>query len=345
MCKTDRVNYSSTWEPNNEKRGKAMFDVITIGGATRDVFFMTDQAKILGDRTGKNHRKYVAFEYGAKIIPEEAEFAFGGGGANSAVSFSKMGLKTAAVLRVGSDGTGNHVIDDLKENGVDCRFIEKDKKNHTALSMILSIPGSDHTMFLYRGANDFLNIPDWRDFRSSWFYISSLTGESEDLLPEIFSYARAHNIKVAWNPGSEQIKKGFDDLEQMLENTSVLSINREEAILLALSKDNRVNYNDEKALLACLNEMTGGIILMTDGENGSYATDGEKDYYEPTAGCEAIETTGAGDAYGSTFIACLIKGMQIKEAMKLASVNSASVVSYVGAQKGLMTFDELRVKI
>jgi sugar/nucleoside kinase (ribokinase family) len=58
-----------------------------------------------------------------------------------------------------------------------------------------------------------------------------------------------------------------------------------------------------------------------------------------------VETTGAGDSFGSTFVAARIKGYGTKYSMKLAAENAAGVVGQLGAQNGLMTFEELRAKI
>ncbi len=320
-----------------------MFDLITIGGATRDVFFMTGEAMVVNDL--RRHQKLIAFEYGSKIIPEEAKFTYGGGAFNIAVASAKMGLRVSSVMNIGSEGTGSLVIKDLAAVGVNTDHIVRDHKHHTAMSIIVGMPGEDHTMFLYRGANNYLKIHDWRPLRCKWLYLSSLTGESADIIPELFSFARAHNVHVAWNPGSEQLNGGYDDLSSYLEETAVLILNRDEAVKLASSKDKSLAKADEKKLLAELQKMTGGIVIVTDGANGSYLNDGNKEYHEPAAGGEVVETTGAGDAYGATFVAAHILGYGPKYGMKLAAANSGNVVRYIGAQEGLMTFDELSAKI
>lgn len=321
------------------------FDVITIGGATRDVFFLTDEGVVIDSNSPKSKKRYLAFEYGSKIIPKDAEFSYGGGGANSSISFAKMGLEVATLMRIGAEGTGSLIVKDLEAAGVNCDLVHRDRANHTALSIIISVPGKDHTMFLYRGSNDYLTVEDWRAVKAKWFYLSSLTGLSTEIIPELFSYARAHNIKIAWNPGSEQINLGCEELESYLELTDILILNRTEATKLALSDRSAINANDEKALLGKLHEKTGGIVVITDSECGSFVTDGKSDYFEPAAGGEVVETTGAGDAYGSTFVAAQTLGHSVQESMDLAARNAASVIGYIGAQKGLMTYDELRGKI
>jgi sugar/nucleoside kinase (ribokinase family) len=316
-----------------------VFDVITIGGASRDIFFMTDEGKILHDP--RLHTRMLSFEFGSKIIPEESVFTYGGGGANTAVNFAKAGLRTSTIMNIGAEGTGSLIVKDLQKDGVDCTHITRDRVNHTALSIILSYPGKDHTMFLYRGSNNFLKIHDWRQIRTKWFYVASLTGESADLLPEIFSFARAHSIKIAWNPGHDQLILGKKDLATYLATTDILILNKSEAkTLLGLSKSKK--DIDIETLIKKVQALTDWTVVITDGEKGSYVFDGEDFYHEPARSTTVVETTGAGDSYGSTFTAAKILGYGTKYAMKLASAQSASVVKYIGAQEGLMTFDKLR---
>lgn len=320
-----------------------MFDVITIGGVSRDVFFLTSEGKVINDL--KHHQKLIAFCYGAKIIPEETEFSYGGGGANTAISFAKMGLHTSAILNIGSEGTGSLVVEELVKAGVSCDHVTRDEEHHTALSMIVTVDGGDHTMFLYRGSNNYIHMNDWRNIHTKWFYLTSLTGDSAELIPELFSYARAHDIKIAWNPGSEQLLGGYHDIANYLEDLSILIMNRDEACNLLRAKDRDIRCGGIQDILGELASLTPGFVVVTDGEDGSYMMINKKLHHEPAHSAKVIETTGAGDAYGSAFAAGVMKGYGPKHAMKLASENAASVVSFLGAQKGLMTFAELSARI
>lgn len=320
-----------------------MFDIITVGGVSRDVFFLTHEGSVINDL--KHHQKLIAFQYGSKIIPEQTYFSYGGGGANTAISFAKMGLHTAAILNIGQEGTGSLVVRELEAAGVSCQHVTRDKDNHTALSMIVSVEGGDHTMFLYRGSNNYIRVHDWRQVQTKWFYLASLTGESAELIPELFSYARAHNIKIAWNPGSEQLAGGYSDIADYLADTDVLIMNREEACNLLRTKDEKINHCENSEVITKLGKITSATIVVTDGENGSCVLSNGKVYHEPAHSTKVVETTGAGDAFGSTFVAGLIKGFGPKHAMRLAAANAASVVGHLGAQKGLMTFAALSVKI
>jgi len=95
---------------------KKKYDVITIGGATRDFIFYTDQGVIVPDTAHKNGSKLVGFKYASKIYIKEKEayLALGGGGCNTAITFSKLGLKVATLVRVGNDKDGQAIIEKLK---------------------------------------------------------------------------------------------------------------------------------------------------------------------------------------------------------------------------------------
>jgi ribokinase len=321
-----------------------MFDCITVGSATRDVFFMTAGGRLMKD-PARTIGKLIAFPSGSKIIPETSDFTYGGGGANTAVSLSKLGLEVSTLITVGAEGTGALIVDNLKAQGVDTSHIIRNKEHHTGMSVVVGIPGQDHVMFLYRGSNNHLKVADWRTLQTKWFYLTSLTGDSAEIIPEFFSYAAAHNICIAWNPGSEQLEMGAKELKDYLEVTDILFLNRDEAAKLVKTKNAKIDTSDIKKIISTLADITKGIVVVTDGPKGSYVFDHEKVYTHPSCATDIVDTTGAGDAYGSTFMAVRFLGYSIEYAMKAASYNSASVIEYVGAQRGLMNFEDISVKI
>jgi len=309
-----------------------MFDIITIGGATRDVFFKTNEGKIISDKNIPSGRM-LGFEYGAKIVPDDTYFSYGGGGMNTAVSFAKLGLKVAAKVNIGSEGTGSLIHKILKEKKVNTGLVARDKNLHTALSIIISDDG-DRTMFLYRGANDNLEIKNWSVLKNTgWLYISSLTGNSENILGKIPDFVLKNKIKLAWNPGSLQLERGYNYMKKLLKTSSILILNEAEAKELLQSKNRNIKTSDS-ILLAEIKKMGPEIVVVTKGGKGSYATDGNQNYREKALSAKVMET----------FVAGIIMGRGISEAMKLAAKNAASVVSKVGAQEGLLTIRELKSK-
>ncbi len=81
---------------------------------------------------------------------------------------------------------------------------------------------------------------------------------------------------------------------------------------------------------------------MTDGANGAYAYDGEKIFFVPIYNTDSsYESTGAGDSFAAGVISALILDKKLEEALLWGPINAMSVVSYVGAQKGLLSREKI----
>ncbi|MDP3964297.1 MAG: carbohydrate kinase family protein, partial [bacterium] len=131
------------------------FDVVTIGGATRDIMFYTSDGVLVPNTQNKLKEKLLGFEYGAKIIPESLHQVLGGGATNAAVSFARLGLRVGAFVRLGRDRDGDAIEAELRKAGVKTRFIERDSSVRTGFSFFaIHSPTKEHVAFLHRGAND-----------------------------------------------------------------------------------------------------------------------------------------------------------------------------------------------
>src|SRR3989344_4084818 len=155
-----------------------MFDVVTFGSATRDIFVRSKEFKIIESPefpTGKA----LAVAAGGKVYIEELFFATGGGGTNCAATFALQGLKTAYVGLVGNDPGGLEIFRELNDLGVDCNFIKTTAKAKTPYSIILSAPGKERSILVYEGASHLLSsadIPFDKIKHTKWFYLSGLAG-------------------------------------------------------------------------------------------------------------------------------------------------------------------------
>ena len=96
-----------------------------------------------------------------------------------------------------------------------------------------------------------------------------------------------------------------------------------------------------KELLMALSGLGPKISVITDGGNGAYVFDGHRFLHCEVLPMDAYERTGAGDAFGSGFLGAVIKGKTIDEALIWGTVNSASVIGYIGAQKGLLKEEDI----
>lgn len=313
---------------------KSQWDVITIGGATRDLMFYSSEGELVTTDNLTKH-KMLAFEYGAKILADKIYFSFGGGAANAAATFASLGLATAVVSRVGADDAGQHVLANFKRRGIDQRFVTRDRNRDTGFSMILTVSDTsrEHIAFLYRGANDTLTaraIP-WAKLTTSWFYISSLP--QAGWLP-ILREATSSGKHIAWNPGSQQLHE-LSRLKRFLPQIKVLIINRDEALEFKKLKNT-------KGLLKYIHSLGSALVVITDGERGAYAYDGATYHYMKAAKSKSLDTIGIGDAFGAALVAALIRGKGIKEALRWGTLNAASVVRQIGAQNGILTSHHLK---
>lgn len=323
-----------TNRPNKLTKLKNMFDVITIGSATRDVFLISKSFHP-HESTDAITNLEACFPFGAKINVEKINFDTGGGATNNAATFSRLGkLKVATVCRVGNDSSGRDIIEILKKEKIDRSFVQVAKDEPTAYATILS-PGSDvgeRTILVYRGASKKIEhekIPWWR-CGAKWFYISSLGGDIS-LLQKIISHAKKIKAKIALNPGGEEIKQAQKN-KSLFRDIDFLILNREEAANLTT-----IDFHNTKELLRSLHKFSNSVI-MTDGAKGAYAI--QKDlmtFYVPSVGHKPKNITGAGDAFGSGFIVGWIKSKDdIIEALQVGSINADSVVQHVGAKIGIL---------
>jgi sugar/nucleoside kinase (ribokinase family) len=331
-----------------------MFNILTIGGVTRDIIFVTDKGKIISTPQNLTEQKLLAFEYGAKIKSDQVYFSSGGGACNAAVGLSRLGIKTAALLRIGQDQNGTEIKNNLLQEKIETKFIQEDKKTGTSVSFIVvDKEKGDRVIFNWRGANRKLNTPTISPFargikRENWIYLTSLSGDWEKSLAKINNFVKKNKIRLAFNPGSAQIKAGRKKLLEILKPTEILLLNRDEAIELALSdkKQKNKNFNDPASLIKIIRKWGPKIVIVTQGLSGAWVGDKENIYYAQATSKKRIDTTGAGDAFGSGFLGgFILSGEDIKESLKYAIINSGNVVGHYGAQEGLLTLAKIKSQL
>jgi len=336
-----------------------MFDVITIGSAVLDAFIETDKANIVSVSSLDTKKEFMAYPYGAKIEIDNFEFETGGGGVNTAVNFANLGLKTAAVVKIGDDIQSGKITQVLSKAGVNIDYIIKSKEYQTGFSIILTSFQGDRTVLAHRGANAKLTLDDINFDavkKSKWLYLAPLNGESAKVLDKTAEFADENKIHLAVNLGTSSIKQGKNNLRFVLKTASIVIVNKEEASMLTeinvrpdtkREKFSEAPIHPDLALMMReIKSAKNKITIITDGKNGAYAYDGKKFYHACEFPAQPASTLGAGDAFASSFTAALEKtDWDIEKSLKYASVNAASVVEHFGALTGLLTFDEIKSRL
>lgn len=317
--------------------------VLTIGGATYDIFIEYNNATT----TEIDHHRFLLLHEGRKIDVESVSYYSGGGATNSAASFARLGFDTHTFFKIGTDFQGSFILDSLKKEQVTVHHVVAPDVP-TSSSFIIPMPSGDNTILVYRGANNCLTqqeIPADLISQQDQLYVTSLGGSSAALLPYIVGIAKKNGIPVAVNPGRSQITTGMKSLCDALPAIDILILNCYEAseCMRALRPK---DYFDIPAFCRLMRLQGPKIVAVTDGANGVYVAHEDTLLFHPSLPpASIVSTVGAGDAFGSCFVAQIALGKSIDDAMRAGILNSSSVLGHVGAKTGLLTQEEIESKI
>ena len=336
-----------------------MYDFITIGSATQDVFIQSDVASIVTVSQTSKKSEFMSFPYGAKTESADLSKNLGGGAVNTATNLANLGFKTSTIIKLGNDELNSIIKLKLAKSGIDIMNIIDSQKYLTGFSIILVSFQGDRTVLAHRGANAHVHEKEVNFDaikNSRWVYVSPLSGDSNKILDKISKFCEENKINLAINAGTTALKKGAKYFSKILKTAQIVVMNKEEASLVTKiqvrpdSKEEKFSlcevHPDIVSMLKQLRMGTDAVVAITDGKNGVYCFDGKTIYICPQFPAIVTSTLGAGDAFSSTFCASVDKfNWDIEKALKYATVNSASVCEHFGAQEGFLKFDEIEEKI
>lgn len=302
-----------------------MYDIICVGKSTIDVFVkFSSENKFLGE----NHN--VCYHLGDKIPVEDLVFSTGGGATNTAVAFSRLGLRTGIITAIGDDHNGKLILDELKKERVS--FLGTIKKGNSGYSIILPGKG-DRTIMVYSGVNNELRFSDIVNHRltTKWFYFSSLSGTGLEAIKILAEKQKKGGGKCALNISQYLAKEGINKLSPILKNIDVFILNEDEAKLL--TKKERIND-----IIGVIKKHTPAIIAITNGEEAIHAYDPrtEKIMTKRISKIKVVDSTGAGDAFASGFTYAIINNKTIEKAINYGYRESVAVLKHVGAKNNLL---------
>lgn len=315
----------------------SQFDVLSVGDVVTDAFI-----KLLDDRAEVHETDQgpqLMIPYATKIPFEKSEVLPAvGNAANAAVNFAKLGLKSGFVSNVGDDSIGRDTISYLKKIGVDTRFVHVNPGKKSNYHYVLWYQ-SDRTILINHEEYDYFWPYLRDDDEPRWIYFSSISKNALEFHDRVIGYLEHHpNVKLAFQPGTFQMEAGIERLRAVYQRSELLALNKEEAV--SVTGGNKDDIHD---LMNRMHELGPKIVMISDGPNGSYASDGENRFKMPIYPDPGppVERTGAGDAFTSTFVAAIMKGNTIEGALQWAPITSMNVVQHVGAQEGLLTESQI----
>jgi ribokinase len=331
---TERVEMD---QPTAAAASHAPFDVLSIGDIVTDVFIQldNDQAVTYDNDQGK----WLAMKFGMKLPFDHAETVKAvGNAANAAVAFSRLGLKSEFATNVGDDQEGRDMVATLQREKVSSGLVHINAGFQSNIHYVLRY-GAERTILVKHEEYDY----HWPHLRPNemprWLYFSSISAKAMAYHDQVADWLDQNpGVKLAFQPGTFQMEAGVERLKRIYQHTEMLVLNREEAVIVGGG-----DWDNVHDLIDKLHALGPKIVVVTDGPNGAYASDGEQRLKMPLYPDPAppVDRTGAGDAFASTFVAALVHGNTIEGALQWAPINSMSVVQKVGAQAGLLSEDQL----
>lgn len=309
-----------------------MLDLIALGDVTEDIFLQISHSAKL-ECNAKHHSCEICFPFGIKLGAERVDKLFGGNAGNVAIGTSRLGLKSGLYAQAGQDQEGKTILQQLKKEKVSTKYFYLNKEQKTNYSVVLDFKG-ERTILVHHEPRSY-HFPSLEP--TKWIYLTSMGKGSEILFPPLLCYLKKNRTKLAFNPGSEQLNLGLRKLLPLLKKCQVIILNTEEAQQLLNTSERNFIYLTKK-----INQLGIPLVVITDGNNGSYAYDGNNLYYCPIYKVPLIEKTGSGDAFAAGFICALLYHQSLTEALRWGSINAASVIQRIGPQEGLIKLSLLK---
>ncbi|MGD9129869.1 MAG: carbohydrate kinase family protein [Candidatus Woesebacteria bacterium] len=306
-----------------------MYQVITIGSALVDIFIYAEAFKSKADPKGD----FLCQRYGDKIEIDSFKVYSGGGASNTAVAFSRLGLRSAIICETGRDSFQQIVINELINEGVETNFIVREKKEQTGGSVILVGEKGQRIIMVHRGASSMLDsfdIPTFWLSKAGWVHLSSIAGK-QDTLEKIFKILnKEKNIGLSWNPGKAELALLREQKIKIEEiPCKILFLNKEEWQILEPV---------HQQILKTISQ-----VLVTDGsKGGDLFLMGKYELRYQSDKVKSIDNTGAGDAFAAAYTASQILSHPPKTSIQWGIKNACSVVKYFGAKTGLVRREQMQ---
>ncbi|MFQ5975409.1 MAG: carbohydrate kinase family protein [Candidatus Hydrothermarchaeales archaeon] len=270
-----------------------------------------------------------------KIAHAEEEVAIksmieapGGSSANTIVGLSRLGIKTGFIGKVGNDTEGEYILNDFRKENVDASGIQRAEVMTGVIIGFVDEKG-ERALYANPGANDHLDMDETAieyAKKAKFLHFASFVGErsygAQLKLMETLS-----DVKISFSPGMLYAKKGLKELDLIIENTSILFLNKDEAELLT--------GWDYKRGAEQLLEIGAEVVVVTLGEKGCFITTSDDHHLVKGYKIKPTDTTGAGDAFAAGFLYGILMEEELKICGQLGNWVATHCIKNVGARDGL----------
>jgi ribokinase len=274
---------------------------------------------------------------GETLAGRDFRLGFGGKGANQAVTAARLGAGVALVARVGRDLFGEQALGRCREEGIDTRFVGRDAERPTGVASITVDDAGQNCILVVGGANHGLSPADVRAAAAAIAGSRALLCQLEvplETTREALAVARESGVRTVLNPAPAMPLP-----DDVLRLADVCVPNETEAERLVGRPV--TTAAEAEAAARALQARGPRAVLVTLGERGVLVVDGDRVDRIPAPPVQAVDTTGAGDAFIGGLAVSLAEGLELRAAAARACSVAALSVTRLGAQAALPTRAEL----
>ncbi len=301
-----------------------MYDVVTIGDVTIDLFFKGKEL------TQEENRFHLAI--GGKYEADTFYESLGGGGANVAVGISHHGFNTALLGRVGDNPFKQMIIQKLLKAHV-ANHLLIDVHDYFNISSILLADNGDKTVIHYvASANKFQLSEKLLEnaAQTRWIYIGNLPDMPLADKIAVVAFFKKNKLPICLNIGRHDLDHSLSELKKLFGFVDIFYLNTHEFSQLINKKYETIDFaKPQQQFIPGFK----GKLLITDGRKGSYCYADNEVIFQPIVEqSDPVDCTGAGDGYISGFLSAYITNSNVRQAMLSGSIYAAKIVAKVGAQ-------------
>ncbi|NBK90491.1 ribokinase [bacterium 1XD21-13] len=287
------------------------------------------------DLTGRTPRLPVP---GETVMGTSFAMGPGGKGSNQAVAAHRAGADMTLVTKVGKDVFGTVATDFYKEEGMDTSYIFEDESKETGCALIsVDENTAQNEIVVISGACGNITPEDVEKSRSLIESAGILLLQLEinlDALYKVIDIAHEAGVTIVLNPAP-----AAELSDEVLRKIDIVTPNETEAQVLTGVKIE----NEADAKKAAKVFMDKGVkeVVITLGSLGAFAMDQEKSELVERLNVDAIDTTGAGDAFNGGFVMALAEGKDLFTALRYGNVTGALSVTKLGTAPSMPSREEI----
>jgi fructokinase len=285
---------------------------------------------------------------------ERFDRRFGGGPANVAVGLARLADPPLFWTRVGADPFGDFLADRLASEGVPTDLVERDDEARTGLAFVSLDESGERAFTFYRdGSADTQLSPDRAGELSldgvDWVHVGGVLLADEPSRTATLRLTRRASragLTVSFDPNARpELWTEFDygpSVRTMLGLADVVKASPADLVGAGFVAD-----GDPADVAAAVADAGPHTVLLTLGEDGAYAASrgawpGSETVYHPGYDVEAVDTTGAGDAFLAGAVAALRAGQSLDETVAFANAVAALTTTERGAVETVPTLEAVR---